>query len=142
VLVTNDESGAVVLMQPDTKQKPVGTLDEGEIIAAAKAAAPSSAPARRSGPPSFRAETASTTTLSSAKAETLRTQYRRPPDSSVPAIRTMTYDRPNYTDPNNTKDTAAWRRSLQVAKSMTFPSPSWAGTAQQASPGRRASSSP
>jgi prophage tail gpP-like protein len=116
ILVTNDETGAVVLMQPNVNAKPVGTLEQADISAGAKSQGATEWSIKFAGRERFHNYIVigqggdATDTISKAT------------DSNVPAIRTMAYES-DYLDPNNTKDTAAWRRSLQVAKSMTFPVP-------------------
>ena len=121
VLVTNDEQGAVVLMQPDVNASPVGTIEEPEILQAAKAQGALEWSAKFAGRERFH------NYIVIGQGGDATDTVSKSADKNVPSIRTMTFESDYLDIVNTVGDSANWRRSLQIAKAMTIPLPvaSW-----------------
>jgi prophage tail gpP-like protein len=117
ILVTNDEYGAVVLMQPNPSDASVGTIEEPDILAGSKAQGSLEWSAKFAGRERFH------NYIVIGQGGDATDVVDSITDNNVPGMRSMTYES-DYLDTQNTSgDSAAWRRSTEIAKAMNIPIP-------------------
>jgi len=126
LLVTNDETGAVVFMQPSSSGPSVGTLTDSDIMGSAAAQAAMGAASSPEWSAKFEGRKRFHTYTVICQGGDGHTIQSQATDDNVLPGRSMTYEN-DLNDPSSVDLSASWERSKQLVKALSFPVPvsSW-----------------
>lgn len=126
VLCANDVHGGVVFQRADPTQKPVGTISAKDIQGVLQAASQTGAPASQEWSAQFSGRDLFALYTVIGQGGDASNIISTAKDTTVPKGRTMTWEGEDL-DMASVGNTAAWRRSKQLAKAWTIPIPvtSW-----------------